>query len=311
MMPEHCKHVGIHRVDFELTPGTIEQELLDTKIYKNTDYLLLNNGDAWAVVRIGKTPRPGLFWKIKSVDILSKPANTVYLSTPDVDVLNRQAMTCAAMEYPNKTVIVKGKFEHVSFIQPEEPIEVTVLEVIPPSPPKLVTLVNDILKFISLPKPIKIYEKIIDIESMLEDPSEKDHTYVFPCRASGMSADKRFVFLDERPDLDHEKKSDVTLIGCDLSLKIFLNIYGYKPQFINICPVQLANDISSTGPILTKCCTIKKFEAEGNLYKLPWGVTYRDLEDALKAIVEWKMRKLEIEDCKMQSQKAKVKGKKF
>ena len=284
MMPEHCRHVSVRRVDYELTPDRIKAELLDSKIYKGTDYLILNNNINWSIARVGKTPGRGLFWLVTGVEVISSQDDTVFVEDSSVDVLNRNAMVAVAQNHPEKTVIVQGKFEHVSFIQFEEPLELVILEVVPPKPPKVITLVSDLLKFISLPRAIKIVEKVVDISSMLSD-GETD-TFVLPCKASGLSTNKKVLYLDENPKLDSDPEKNITLIGCDLSLRIFKEIYGFEPNFINICPAKLAEEYAKTQPVLIKCCAPKKFERRGNLLMVPWGATYSDLEDALRAFLK-------------------------
>ena len=90
MLPEHCRKVSIRKVNFELTSKNIVQKLLGTKIYKGTEFLILNNRNNWAIARIGKTPRRGLFWEVMSVDIISNPDSTIFIVDPGVDVLNKK-----------------------------------------------------------------------------------------------------------------------------------------------------------------------------------------------------------------------------
>jgi hypothetical protein len=275
--------VSIHRVEFELTPASIKNELLDNDIYKGTEYLILNNNGTWAVVRVGKTPKRSLFWLVIGVEIISLPDDTVFIKEPTADVLNLNMMSELAKKYPGKTVVVQGKFEHVSFIVDEEPVELNVLDVKPPEPVKLINMVEYVLDYKSFSKPIKINENIIDITSMVEDA--KTDIIILPCQATEFGTDKKILYLDERPELESYDKKEITLIGCDLSLKIFRELYRFTPGFINICPVNLAENLLKSGPVLVKCCKVKGFERDGNLFQVPWGVTYSDLENALREFV--------------------------
>lgn len=283
MMPEHCRHVSVHHVTFELNTENIKKELLNSKIYKGTEHLILNNDDDWAVIRIGKTPARGLFWVVSSVEILSLPNDTIYRVDPTVDVLNKNAMGQVANANPSKLIIVKGTFEHVSFIKSEVTIELDILEVVPPIPPKLTTMVKNLLKIRSFEKPIIINERIIDIASMLND--DKTKTYMLPCNASGLETKHQVYYLDERPKLNSHEKDGITLVGCNLSLKIFKELYEFEPQLINICPAELAGELVKTKPVLIKCCKAKTFERANNLFMVPWGATYHDLEEALNDLV--------------------------
>jgi hypothetical protein len=284
MLPNHCRNVSVRNVNYELKQENIEKELLDSNIYKGTDYLILNNADTWAIVRIGKTPLASLFWKVTSVEIVAVPENTVFYTDPEVDVLNKNSMAEALEKFPGKTVVVKGKFEHVSFITPEPIVTLNVLEVVPPEPPKLSILISELLKFESFSKPVKFTEHIINIESMIEK-KDKSQILLFPCRTSGSSDEVNNLFLDEMPELNSSLKDRINLVGCELSLKIFREVYGFSPRFINICPTKLAIDQTFEGPVLIKCCKAKSFERQDNLLIVPWGVTYIDLKEALNELL--------------------------
>ena len=283
MIPDHCKNVSKHKVNFELTPEKINRQLLDSKIYKGTEFLILNNRNAWSVVRVEKTPRRGLFWKVTGVEIISKPEDTIYLEDTTIDVLNKNMMVQVADENPDKVVVVKGAFEHVSFVTPGPAIDLLILEVIPPEPPKLNSLVKNLLKIKSYSKPIRFTEKTVDITSFIEN--EKSEIIILPCNASGLKTDKNILHLDEKPELDPVDKNSMTLIGCDLSLRIFKELYNFEPRFINICPAKLANEFIKTSPVLVKCCQVKDYERRDNLFMVPWGATYENIELTLSKIV--------------------------
>jgi hypothetical protein len=259
---------------------------MGSKIYKGTDYLILNNGTDYCIVKIGKTPRRGLFWEVTSVGMLSEKEDTVFVSASDVDVLNKNAMAKTSQKHPKKTVVVKGKFEHVSFITPEPQfvLELTVLEVIPPEPPKVVELTRELLRFKTFSRPILINPVVVDIHQIIK--TDKHKKYLLPCRASEQIERENVLYLDEFPKLDIEDREQVTLVGCDLSLRIFKDVYDFEPEFINICPSKLAVELPKEKPVLIKCCGAKKFERKGNLYLVPWGATYEDIENALNAVVQ-------------------------
>jgi hypothetical protein len=276
MLPSHCRHVSVHKVDYKLEPEIIKNKLKDSKIYKGTDYLILNKNNEWSIVKIEKTPRRGLFWQVSGVQVISEPKNTVFLEDNKVNVLNNNSMALAATKFPNKTVVVKGTFEHVSFYQPGPTVELFLLEVVPPHPPKLNTLVKNLLEYKSFEKPIITSEKIIDISEMLDDKDNKIH--ILPCNASGFDSDKNVCYLDECPKLDEIDKDNITLVGCELSLRIFKELYDFEPKFINICPAKLAEKYAQEKKVLVKCCKVNDFDKKGNIYMVPWGATYDNLE---------------------------------
>jgi hypothetical protein len=271
-------------VNYDLAFDIIKQNLLGSKIYKGTDYLILNKEDKYSIIRIGKTPRRGLFWEVTGVELISGVEDTVYYLDPEVDVLNKNSMGLLLGKFPDKAVVVQGKFEHVSFITPETVLELTVLEVIPPEPPKLITLTKDVLKFKSFSKPIIIKEKIVNIYDMFNDL--EDQTVLLPCHASGSNINDQIQYLDNFPDLKFEDKEKITLAGCELSLRIFKDIYKFEPNFINTCPAKLAGNMIKDDYVLIKCCTAKKPERRGDLFVVPWGATYEDIENIINIFIE-------------------------
>jgi hypothetical protein len=77
----------------------------------------MRNKDAWAVAKVRKRKEPRLFPTIIGVEVVSLPGNSIYLERKDVDVHNKTLMARLASEHGSKAVIVKGRFEHVSFIR--------------------------------------------------------------------------------------------------------------------------------------------------------------------------------------------------
>ncbi len=125
MMPEHCKEVSPKTVDFPLLPAVIERELMGQRVYRVTRYLILKNGQDLAVVKV-KTAgdnRRSLFRQITGVKVVSLPEDSFSIELPGQDVLDgkgiRNAVLAAVPENMTGrpvTAVVRGKFEHVTFI---------------------------------------------------------------------------------------------------------------------------------------------------------------------------------------------------
>jgi hypothetical protein len=283
MYPEHCKEVSLKKVSFPLNEDEILENLIGKSGYKKTKFMVLNNEEDWAVVSIKKPQAKSLFSKIEGVEVISLPDSTQYIEDPEIDVLSPTKMAEKAEEIGAKTLIIKGKFEHVSFIHDEIPQPVRILEVIPPEPPKLVELVKKALYSGNVNKPVKIVPDILDLRKMSEKC--KNQIIVFPCNASGLESEKEFYYLDERPDFSEEKKK-ICLIGCDLSLRIFKTIYGFEPEFYNFCPKKRALERQVNFPSIAKCCGVKSgHELIKNVAIVPWGATSKEVEDALNDIL--------------------------
>ncbi len=74
MIPKHCREVGVKRVSFPITESNIMAEAAGKAVYTNINYLVLNNGSDWAVLKVHKSREPRLFQKIERVEIISMPA---------------------------------------------------------------------------------------------------------------------------------------------------------------------------------------------------------------------------------------------
>lgn len=284
MFPEHCKEVSIKNVEFPLAEKEIRKNLLGKTAYKKTRFIILNNGDDWAVVGIRKPQTKNLFSKIEDLEILSLPDSTQYLDDNSINVLSPTQMAEKAQELGAETLIIKGKFEHVSFIHKERPVPVIIFEVVPPEPPKLVELVKKVLYSGSIGKAVKIIPKILNLHDLAAKSSGRN--IVFPCNASGLESDKKTFYLDQRPDLPDEVRNSISLIGCDLSLRIFKTLYGTEPEFFNFCPKRLAEAERPKQLTITKCCEISEgHERIGGIAVVPWGATEKEVEEALKDLL--------------------------
>jgi hypothetical protein len=284
MFPVHCREVGIKRVSFPLTEEEIGKNILKKLIYKRTEYIVLINGDERAVLKIKKPLNDELFSKVEDIDIISLPASTTYIEDPNINVLSPTQMAEKAEEMKAKTLVVMGMFEHISFIHKEEPIPLMVFDVIPPEPPKLVKLVQNALYSGSVRFPVKIIPRIHDLRENVKKCTKNN--IVFPCHASELTGDKKTFYLDQDPEFKEEELNEISLIGCDLSLRIYKNLYKSEPEFYNFCPKKKAQDEKPKHHAITKCCLIKEgHERIGDVTVVPWGATQKEVEDALNELL--------------------------
>ena len=92
-----------------------------------------------------------------------------------------------------------------------------VLEVEPPSPPKLYDMVVQALSYADLP-PILVELKAIDVRELCN--SVDPECYLLPCRSGGMDQlQKPVYFLDERP----KQRKNWVLIGCERRSSNFID----------------------------------------------------------------------------------------
>ncbi len=276
-LPDHCKDVSMRHVDFELTRENILSNFQDKIAYTRTDFMVLRSEEQTATIRVRKKKGKDLFRPITEVEIISLPEDTVYIHDEEVDVLNVSQLARLVRQHGGRTVVVWGMFSHVSFLKADRLLDLRVLDVVPPSPSKLTVLVERALSSGLVEKPI--IPHYVDIDIMEQEKLVKTPGVIFPCRASGLSSDKKIFYLDETPEIDVES----TLIGCDLSRRIFQHIYRRPVESLDICPQNLAPKDGM--PTIVKCCKVKEGCAvEGNVASVPWGATMMDVVKALQTL---------------------------
>ena len=270
----HCKDVSVREVDFDLTPDAIASEMDCWKAYAKCEYLVLRMNDSFAVLRVKKENAVGLFKKVTDYEILSLPEDTDYVHDETIDVLNVPSLALIQSEHPGRAVVIEGMFSHIVYIKDLEPLILNVVDSIPPSPSKLGVLVRKALDSDFIDLPIIVHEETIDMCSKVSEV--RTEGVMFPCKVSGITTDRPTYFLDNDPELKHE----VTLIGCNLSKRIFESLYRFTPEFINVCP---ADNIRTKGKTIVKCCKVKEGHIiEGDVVKVPWGATVPEIVDAIK-----------------------------
>ena len=284
MFPSHCKEVSVKSVDFPLTERNIKDFLKGKKAYIRTRFYVFHSAADWAVALIVRKQTNEILQEIASVHILSLPADTAFVEDPSLEVLSATSMGSLRKMTGKKCVVVKGKAEHISFFIDEHPYELTIFDVIPPSPSKLVGLVRNSLETDLQDRFVSVETAEIDLNEIAKKVRTK--LVMFPCRASGLGGGKDELFLDETPPLTEEQIRNTTLIGCSLSARIFKAVYGVEPNMINMCPQDLLKERGITGPVLTKCCKVKEgFEVNGDVGVVPWGARSFEVREALKALL--------------------------
>ena len=284
MIPSHCKVVGKLRLDGEITREAIGAAIADHRAYKLTDFYCVTNGEDWAVVSVRKGPGARLLVPIESVEVLSLPGETVHVVDPSVDTTNPTAMYSLAQRFGDevRAVVVQGEFNHMSFVVRDgSHVTVQVLDVVPPYPSKVAVLAARGLA--CRPMPVVLEEETVELRDLAEgvDPGAR---LLFPCRASDMDLDRDVEYLDEVPDLGDDR---VVLVGCNLSVRIFREQYGRRPdRFVNMCPKELALARGDDRWTLVKCCKEKgPFSVYGRVVAIPWSATKGDAAAALEEIV--------------------------
>lgn len=281
-IPYHCSEVGFKKVSFPLTKENIIKESVGKVVFFHTNFMVLTNKGQWAVIRIEKSKGSGRFKMVKNVEVISLPENTEFVNDPTIDVNNPSSMMKIAEKAKGETVVVKGQFEHVSFIRNESILPLVVFDFTPPSPPKLLELVEKALDIGRIRKPIKIVPDILDLNELAK-ASDKPFV-MFPCHIGDSNCGKKVLFLEEAPDISSIGVDNIALIGCDTSLLIFKSLYGKKPQFVNICPLQRRGRVLNRKGIkcITRCDKISEGHIRiGDTAYVSFDPKIYEVEDAL------------------------------
>ncbi len=278
MVSVHCKDISVRKVECDITEESIASMMDGWVAYKRAEYVVLNHGDQYAVVRLSKSSDGDLFRDVTDYEIISLPDDTVYVERPDMDVINVPALARLQCEYPGKAVVVRGLFSHLGFVKDLEPMRLRIVDCVPPRPSKMSYLVNMALASGYISKPIVVEEVDIDLSEISKEAETAE--VMFPCEVSGTSSDRPYCFLDQVPDVEGR---DLTLVGCRLSKRIFSEEYHRDVPFINICPRDRVPDDGVT--TIVKCCRVKEgHEKDGNVVMVPWGATVPEIVDALNDV---------------------------
>jgi hypothetical protein len=97
-----------------------------------------------------------------------------------------------------------------------------------------------------------------------------------------LSSGENALFLDQAPDISSIGVDNITLIGCDLSLRTFISHYGKEPKFIDMCPRKRSSSEEVVNKYLSRCCFIdEEYERTGDIACVSWGAKVSDVEEAI------------------------------
>lgn len=278
-LPYRC--VSFQPYEGKMNATVIERYLLDREVYRRTDIIILHNShQEYAVAAVQRAGSDPLFTSVEKVEVLALPENCVFLGDPDTDPGNRSALAKLAVKHAvsaDQTAIVLGAFDHVNIIHHPKPLILRVIEVIPPEPPKLYHMVEQVLSYADLP-PVLLELETIDLRDLAN--TVRPEAYLVPCRSGGLSdLSAPVYFLDERP----QQRQNWTLLGCERSLQFHRHYYGDAPPRVEMCPRQLVKPNEQA--TILKCCLLEyDFEQQGNVITVPWGTDLKLIENALRQL---------------------------
>lgn len=274
--------LSVQDVDVPLTPAEIGALLASREIYRRTGFLVLRNGPGTALAAVRPVSTGPLFSPVAELRVLSGPDTTVWIEDPGTDVGNASALAAAALEHQRPgalAYVVQGRFEHVNFIWRPAPLAVRVTEVVPPHPPKLLAMAEQVVAYDEELPPVRLLADTVDVRDLMAaSPAPR---YLLPCRGSGVATGQDISFLDTHPPYH----PDWLLIGCDRSRQFHEHFYGTQPRRVDLCPQARA----ARGPVgellLTKCCLLERgVQVDGGRAVVPWGANLDEVRAALRAL---------------------------
>lgn len=299
IFPAQYRQVAVADLDIELTLRSLRDHFLGKEAYLTTRFIVARSGPQTALVEItkeddGPVPRPGeagpLFSLIVSLRLLAGPGECASLHAPEADVGVPSHLAALVEAAPDaRCIIVEGRYSHISFLLNPEVLRVTVLDIVPPHPSKLLDQVARVLDTAEDLPPILVGSEPIDSVDLLTNStvwrSGTDNTTVLvPCRGGGVEVDGVSVaYLDERPP-----KQEWTLLGCARSAQIHRSFYNSSAPTIDTCPRQfLTAERHTAGATLTRCCLLQdRHETSGRAMLVPWGSSLAEVRTAIEILIE-------------------------
>ena len=318
------RQVSVASVD-SLDPDWLTAHFTGREAYVRTRFVvarLRDHPDRVALVELARDGSADLFSPALAARVLARAEECAYVRDDRVDPGIASHLAAAAQRYPSaRCVVVEGRYSHVSFILNPDPIEVTVVDVVPPTPSKLADQVRRVLDSTEELPPVIVTEQIIDSRDLLAEtrppspetegssqrtapsavvsPPERrqppetggnPQPVLVPCRGGGVDIDGAAVsYLDERPEL----AEPCTLLGCERSRQIHDWFYGSAPaEVVNWCPRRFVSP--AVGPaitglddlVLSRCCLLEEgVERRGGAVWVPWGATLTEVRQALELLV--------------------------
>lgn len=280
VVPGAYRGVSVATVQTELDEESLQRHFIGLEAYRRTRFIVVRNGAQTAVAAVQKESEEPLFAPITGLQLLVGASECVYLEVPGVDTAVPSALARAAVtRAPGKRgVVVEGTYGHVSFIIDPAPLQVTVREVVPPYPAKLLDQARRVLELAEHLPPIELVPDIVELDQLAR--SRPSANYLLPCRGGGVTVDGATTdYLDEHPD-----HRSWTLIGCERSQQIHEWFYGYRADQVDLCPRKRPG---GSGAILTKCCLLEAdIETEDGRVVVPWGASLDQIADALTAVAK-------------------------
>lgn len=262
------RQVSVATVD-SLDPDRLVAHFTGREAYFRTRFVIArrqDRPDRVALVELARDGSAELFSPASAARVLAGAEECVYVRDDQADLGIASHLAAAAQRHPSaRCVVVEGRYSHVSFILNPDSIEVTVVDVVPPVPSKLVDQVRRVLDSTEELPPVTVTGQIIDSRDLLAEAHQRSpepegssqrtapsagaspsgrgqlpesgggpQQVLVPCRGGGVDIDGAAVsYLDQRP----EQTGPWTLLGCERSRQIHDWFYDAAPsEVVDWCP---------------------------------------------------------------------------
>ena len=271
-------------VDIDLDEASLSAYYLGKEAYMRTRFIVVRRGADTAFVEVDRPPSDELFSDITDLRLLAGPDQCVYVSEPHVDVGIPSQLALVADRFPDHScVVVEGRYSHVSFLLNPRPLRITIVDIVPPEPSKLMDQARRLLAVAEDLPPIVLTAETIDSRELLTAESDDATDVLLPCQATGVDfGDAEVAFLDQRPE-----RRDWTVLGCERTRQIHEWFYGTPARSIDTCPRRfLCDERDAAGTTLTRCCLLQDgLEQQRRTVVVPWGATLAEVRGGLLAVI--------------------------
>lgn len=290
VLPSRYRQVALTDRAASLALPDLAQYFIGREAYMRTRFIVVRHEGDFALIEVDRPESKALFSNIQAIRLLAAPSECLYVVDPEIDCGVASQLALVASRHPTvRCVIVEGRYSHVSFILNPSPLQLRVLDIVPPFPSKLLDQVERVLADAEDLPPIVVKPILVDSREELALAQLPSEHVLLPCRGSGIELQGTTVsYLDERPP-----RHDWTLLGCERSHQIHRWFYGENlPTMVDVCPVRFAKDTATNGPLLTRCCLLQEgIEERSKGVFVPWGASLAEVRQAIETIVRKEMPK--------------------
>lgn len=267
----HARTVSVRDVDFPLTESRIREEVPGRRVYHLTGTLVLRHDGDHAVVDVDLDGR-GVLRTVASVDVVALPEATAVVDDDRIDVFNPSQMARVHADRDAEAVVVHGRYGYTNVARSGEAAPVRIVDVVPPADARLLAMAEALLEADPPPTPLRLASDPIDAEAIAD---KAEQPVVLPCFSDAAGP----VLLDDAPELTDDEAAEATLVGCELSKRIYRDLYGVEPELVDICPANREG-----GPAIARCCMVDEVEEDGDKIVVPWGASHAEVRQALHLV---------------------------